>query len=270
MRGLPLGTLAGSRLRNHPWSDGYPALPADVDELETLLSFAQEERQIDQYVFRLQGKITQRDEALNELRVGLCLKSLDYRIVEWEPLGNNGTRGEFLIMHNGEEAIFVEVKSPGWEGELTPQERRSGRTKQAKYMREERRGGPLATWQQVRICVGKAYRKFAPDRKNLLVIADDFHVPLDEPQMEVALYNPQASLGCPEYGLGCFASSALENIGSVLRFENRLLSSRVYVRDCYGLQCYRNPFALRQLPALFRSGILLTSSKADTGHDRSI
>jgi hypothetical protein len=250
LRGLPLGPLAGSRLGTHPWSDGYPALPADVEELEALLAFAREESRDHHYVSRLQGKLTQRDEALNELRVGLCLKSLDYRIVEWEPLCNNATKGEYSIAQNEQDVIFVEVKSPGWEGELDPQERRTGRTKQPKYMPEERRGGPLATWQQVRTCIVKAYPKFAPDRKNLLVIADDFYVPLDGPQMEIALYNPQASLGCPEYGLGCFASDAFQNIGSVLRLENRLPSSRSYFSDCYRLYGYPNPFALRVLPTI--------------------
>ncbi len=253
MRGLPLGTLAASRLGSHPWSDGYPARPPDVEELERLCSFAQEERRIDHFVARLNGRWAQRDEALNELRVGLCFKALDYRIVAWEPLGNNAKRGEFSITHNGEDLFFVEVKSPGWEGELDQKERRAGRKKQPKYRPGEGRRGPNATWPHVRTCITKAYPKFLPHFNNLLVIADDFRVPLDDLNMELALYNPHLSpalseFGCSEYELGCFASNAFENIGSVARFNNELLSSRNYFGDCYRLYTYANPFALKQFP----------------------
>jgi hypothetical protein len=244
-KALPLGSLAAGKLKSNPWSDGYPALQADVEELEALLSFAQAEGRIDLFVARLQGKRAQRDETLNELRLGLHFKSIRYRIVEWEPLGNNGKRGEYSVTHNGVDVIFVEVKSPGWEGELTPQERLAGRTKKPKYIPEERRGGPHALWQQIRACITRAYPKFAPDKRNLLVIADDFRAPPDRPQMDVALYNPNADLGCPEYGLGCFASSTFENLGSVAWIENRLLTSRNYFDDCYRLHCHPNPFALK-------------------------
>jgi len=259
MVGLPLGSLAARQLGSNPWNDGYPALPADVEEFDNLWLFAYDEGRIDHYVSRLSGKLAQRDEALNELRVALALKSLGYRIVEWEPLGNGAKRGEYSITQDGHGVIFVEVKSPGWEGELAPEERAAGRTKQPKYIPGERRGGPLATWQRIRCCVEQAYSKFSPDRTNILVIADDFRVPLDDQQMGIALYNPVASLlaplgcsdyACSDYGLGPFASSTFENIGSVARLTNELLSRQDYVDDCYRLRFYHNPFARKPVPPL--------------------
>ena len=202
-------------------------------------------------------KPTQRDEALNELRVGLYFKSLNYRIVEWEPPGNNNKKGEYSITPNGEDVVFVEVKSPGWEGQLDPEEQRSVRKKQPKYMPGEIRCA-RGQWPQVRACIERAYPKFLPDCKNLLVIADDLRVPLDDLPMEIALYNPHllstslAEFGCSEYGFGCFASNKFENIGGVARFENRLLSSRSYFSDCYRLYLYPNTFGLKQLPPFRR------------------
>jgi hypothetical protein len=263
MLGLPLGPLAASFLGSNPWNNlpaerewrGYPARLADVLELETLCLFAREESRIDHYVARLKSKLERPDEALNELRVGLFFKSLGYRIVEWEPIGNNGKKGEYLISDSGGDLLFVEVKSPGWEGELDPEERRAGRKNQKKYIVGECRRGPNATWPQIRCCVTKAYTKFLPSCKNLLVIADDFRVPPDDLQMELALYNPHLSrslsdFGCSEYGLGCFASSAFGSLGGVARFKNKLLSSRNYFNDCYCLEDYHNPFALKQLPKI--------------------
>lgn len=61
----------------------------------------------------------------------------------WEPLGNDGARGEYSVAHEGEDSIFVEVKSPGWEGELGLEERLAGRTKKPKYIVGEGTGGPL-------------------------------------------------------------------------------------------------------------------------------
>ena len=247
MQGLPLGSLAKSHLGSHPWSDGYPALPSDVEELEHLLSFAQAETRIDDFVARLKGRPKQRDETLNELRVGLGLKALGYRIVGWEPRGQNRRKLEYSIQRDAEDVVFVEVKSPGWEGELAPEERRRGRANQPKYMLGEHRGGPLATWQDIRTCVTKAYPKFAPGCQNLLVIADDFRVPLDDLQMKIALYNPD----CPDYGPGCFASREFEDLGGAARLQNELLSSRAYFSVCYRIYGYPNPYALKQLPKEF-------------------
>ena len=54
---------------------------------------------------------------------------------------------------------MVEVKSPGWESELSEQERNEGRTKQDKYAEIEARvAGPLEV---VRAAVTKALRKFS-------------------------------------------------------------------------------------------------------------
>jgi hypothetical protein len=45
--------------------------------------------------------------------------------------------GEYLIDTPEGQHVFVEVKSPGWEGELSDEERTAGRAKQPKYQQEE-------------------------------------------------------------------------------------------------------------------------------------
>ncbi len=39
-------------------------------------------------------------------------------VFEWEPLGANGKRGEFLMGVDPRQPVFIEVKSHGWEDEI--------------------------------------------------------------------------------------------------------------------------------------------------------
>jgi hypothetical protein len=70
------------------WTDAYPANPRASAELETLLSFAVQQGQEKQFIARLQSKNAQRDEALNELRVGHLLHHHGFPIKRWEPPGS--------------------------------------------------------------------------------------------------------------------------------------------------------------------------------------
>ena len=247
-----LGQFATSVLGNRPWNDGYPARLDDAEELDKLLLFAKGEGQLDLYISRVRGKLTQRDEALNELRVAFYFQSSGYKILEWEPLGNGEKKGECSITQNGKDVIFVEVKSPGWEGVLDPLERDQGRKSKPKYIPgEHRHGAVLATrWPRVRSCITNAYPKFSPHLTNLLVIVDDFFVPLVLPgdrQIEIALYGlPDAP---DDYGPGCFASDKLENLGGVACFAcNLFLGHHPWE---YLFSCYANPFALRKFSTDF-------------------
>jgi hypothetical protein len=205
------------------------------EELDTVLQFADSQNRTGQFVPRLESKNTQRDEALNELRVAYFFHRSGFPIVQWEPPGLNGKRGEYLLSTPEGGKIFVEVKSPGWESELSDAERQAGRTKEPKY--RGRGGGAVRHSEDLRRCISSAYPKFAPTQPNLLVISDDFLVPLDFTQpysADIALYDRHS---------GYFMSSKYKNIGGIGIFTAEGTTRRGVE---YRFQVFDNPFALVQ------------------------
>jgi hypothetical protein len=234
------------------WTDAYPAWPEWAKELDVLLEFVDEQAHLPQYVPRLESKNAQRDEALNELRIAYWFYQTGFPIAEWEPPGLNSKVGEYAITTPGNENTFVEVKSPGWEGELSDTELQSGRAKQPKYGTNG--GGAVGNWIPLQKCIEKAYPKFAPTQSNLLVVADDLMLSLHDTleHVEIALYNRH-----PGYGTtGCFNSSKFENLGAVGIFQAFLTSRGVE----YCFKIYDNPFAL---PATRLPGSLLETFKEE-------
>jgi hypothetical protein len=188
----------------------------------------------------LESKNTQRDEALEELRVAYWLHHNGFPIVQWEPPGFNDKVGEYLIGSPEGVEIFVEVKSPGWEGVLSDEKRRAGRTKQPKYINGE--GGAFGNWQPVQRCVASenTYPKFAPTQPNLLVIADDLPVNLHDSldHVEIALYADHARYG----EMGYFTSARFGNIGGLAVFRGASFFSNPGIE--YEFTLFENPFAL--------------------------
>jgi|SRR5208283_1113076 len=113
-----LGPVARRLISPDRWTDQYPAWPASAKELDVLLLFADEQGRLAHFIPRLESRNTQRDEALSELRVAYLLHHNQFPVVRWEPPGLNGKVGEYLIGTPEGQDVFVEVKSPGWEGEL--------------------------------------------------------------------------------------------------------------------------------------------------------
>jgi hypothetical protein len=130
--------------------------------------------------------------------------------------------------------VFVEVKSPGWEGELSDTERAAGRTRRPKYLHAEARA--IAPWERIQFAVKKAYKKFSSDRPNLLVIADDLFVSL---QHGTELHVGQALYGTLDGG--CFTNSTYENIGGVGIFWVEQNDREIW----YEMRLFINPYALR-------------------------
>ena len=184
-----LGSVARRLICPDRWTDEYPAWPEYARELDVLLKFADERDRLAQYVPRLQSKNAQRDEALNELRIAYWFHHTGFPVARWEPPGLNSKVGEYAIATPAQKDVFVEVKSPGWEGELSEVQLQSGRAKQPKY--GHKGGGAIGNWIPLRKCIEKAYPKFAPTQPNLLVVADDLIFPLHYSldHVEIALYN---------------------------------------------------------------------------------
>ncbi|HKC00360.1 MAG TPA: hypothetical protein VKD23_16370 [Terriglobales bacterium] len=240
-----LGPVARRLICPERWTDAYPAWESFAQELDALLEYADAEGGLHHLAPRLESKNAQRDEALEELRVAYWLHNWRFPVVRWEPRGLGGKVGEYLISTPEKKRVFVEVKSPGWEGQLSNAERQAGRAKQPKYQNLE--GGAVGNWIPLQKCIAsaKTYPKFAPTQPNLLVVADDLMVPLHYclDHVEVALYNRH-----PGYGTtGYFNSPSYENLGGVGIF--RAFSGGRGVE--YEFKIFDNPFALpaTKLPA---------------------
>ena len=232
------GPVARRLVSPDRWTDSYPAWIAYAKELDALLLFADHQGCLRQFVPRLESKNALRDEALNELRIAYLLHNTQFPVVQWEPPGLNGRIGEYLIGTPEGQRVFVEVKSPGWEGELSDEQRRAGRTKQPKYQQGE--GGFFGNWYPLQKCIAsqKTYPKFAPTQPNLLVVADDLRVNmLDCPDhVEIALYADHNRYG----EAGFFTSTRYENLGGVAVFRAFSMGRGVE----YELRLFDNPFAL--------------------------
>ena len=237
---ITLGPLSSSVADGASWlgTDEYPPSQSWADELERVLAFAKSRGGFKRCFGDLRGSASQRDSALAELRVAFFLDRNGFRLTEWKPRGADQKEGEYCIGCPSGQDMFVEVKSPGWESELSQAERLAGRTKSPKYINAEARFFDSA--KPIRFAVTKAYLKFAADRKNLLVVADDLFMGLDHrPDFSAqrALY---ASNADPDQ-TGCFTNSSYERLGGVgifwaRKFENQPIE--------YGMRLFINPYAV--------------------------
>lgn len=238
-----MGPVARKLISPLRWRDKYPAWPDYAKELDQLLLFADGQKRLDEFVPKIESRDKQRDEALNELRVAYWFHHMHFPIVQWEPPGLNPRIGEYLINTPEQIRVFVEVKSRGWEGELSDKERSAGRTKQPKY--DGLDGGAFGNWQPLQKCIAseKTYPKFSPIQPNLLVVCDDLMVSLHDSiwHVEIGLYANHKGYG--DYGY--FTSARFENLGAVAVFN---AVSAKYERKGGGIdyefQLFDNPFAL--------------------------
>ena len=244
---MRLGPVARKLIDPCEWKDGYPGRPAYVRELDALLHFANQNGYLRRFVPNLEARDRQRDKSLNELRLAYFFRSLGFDITEWDPPGANGKKGEFNLAVPGEPSVFVEVKSRGWESELSELQRKTGLAKRPKY--EVWKGGAVGNWKPVHECISsdKTYPKFLPTRPSLLIIADDLRVSLQDTlfQVEAALFGEKRFYGEDGY----FTTNQFENIGALGVFN---CHSRVPSRGIeYEFVVYLNPNALpaTQLPS---------------------
>ena len=213
--------------------DEFPSTQLWADEIERILSFAQVQGQFECYLGALRGNASQRDSAIAELRVAFCFDRNGFSLVGWRPVGADGNEGEFLIGDPSGLTVFVEVKSPGWEGELSDEEREAGRIDQGKYLYCD--GRAIAPWERIQFAIGKAYKKFLSSSPNLLVIVDDLFVSLEhgtEIHANMALYS--------SHNNACFTHSNFQNLGGVSFFWVKNNGREVW----YEMKMFLNPHAL--------------------------
>jgi hypothetical protein len=234
----PLGPLSATLKCKSNWRDKYPAWQVYADECERLLRFLSLRGEVDRFQPRLRAKRQQRDEALNEIRVAHYLDSIGYPVVAWEPVDAPGGKVEFSVASEAGKPVFVEVKSPGWEAELTVAERQCGRAQRVKYLGMEARvARPI---QVIRRTVEKARRKFSGKASSLIFICDDCFVSLGAwgwGPLQMAL--TQSTIG---WGDGLFRDLKYANVGGVCL----LWISRITDRRGIGWSslCMANPNAV--------------------------
>jgi len=203
--------------------DQFPAAPEWADEHERWLQFVDRKGELSRFLPRLKKSAYQRDRTLAEIGIGYFLEgTCSLPIVEWEPLGAGGKRGEFLV-NSSDGQIFVEVKVGGWEKDIVEAEgRNSSRLSQPKYINGEAR--TVGPWQVIRDTVNNAYPKFPDSLPTLLVIKDDYFLDLDDFQANLALYCPGAGPQAGGYLAedGCFLDRRFERLGAVGIFQVEL------------------------------------------------
>jgi len=229
-----LGPLTSTVIDRACWAgeDEFPSSQLWADEIEKVLNFAEIQGQFERYLSDLTASRSQRDSAIAELRVSFFFHRNQFHIVGWKPIGLRSKEGEFLVRGPLEVDTFVEVKSPGWEGELSDAERKAGRAKQPKYLNGDFRS--IAPWERIRFAVNKAYEKFPPDKPNLLVIVDDLFISLKN---STEIHAKRALYGTHE--AGCFSSSNYQNLGGVGIFWAENNQKEIF----YEMKLFLNPYA---------------------------
>ena len=158
---------------------GFPWRQGTADDCERLFAWADRLGQFDRFLSRLQARPKERDATIAEIRAAWFLESLGFQLVSWEPAVTNRP-GEFEVRWPGTPSIFVEVKQPTWESELTEDEKRGPRKRLPRYIAGDgQRGGD--TQVQVRCAAENTLGKLSADRPNLLVVVDRlFHSPVKD------------------------------------------------------------------------------------------
>lgn len=232
------GPLTTRLMDESSWGDSYPAWPEYADECESLLEFLHDHSALDRFWPRLRSKRQQRDEAINEVRAARYLESLGHPVTDWnEPEDAPGYNVEFAVSVGTNRSAFVEVKSPGWEAELTEEQRKQGRAQQPKYIGIQ--GGAAGPVQVIRRAVEKARPKFSGNAPSIVVVSDDCFLNLGEwgwGPLQMALL--QKSIA---YGDGLFHKSEFANLGAVCLFWNVLYLGKGLIE--YKSLCLANPNA---------------------------
>lgn len=178
---IKLGPLTAAVLDRAVWREKsvFPAHQEWADEAERVLSFLESHAVLETLMSRLTAR--EWEGAFAEARAAFFFHRNGFRVIKWEPEAVPGRPGDFEIQWRDTPAIFVEVKGPGWEGELCDDEIRSDRQHEAEHIHLE--GRSLDPFGPVLYAIDKALPKFASDRINLLVVVDDLFIsPTDIPK----------------------------------------------------------------------------------------
>lgn len=171
---IRLGPITRTVLNSSCWSANsvFPATQNWADEVERVLSFLEAQAVLDRFFPRLVAR--EWGGALAEARTGFFFYRNGFRILRWEPEVVPRRPGDLEVQWHDTSPIFVEVKGPGWEGELSPDEIADGRQHGDKYINAEARSvGPIS---RVVYAMEKALPKLDAALSNLVVVVDDLFI----------------------------------------------------------------------------------------------
>lgn len=242
--------------KNPSWQgkDSFPSCVEWENEINSWLEFIKTKNQLNRFIPRLNATKTQRDEALAEIRAAYVVETkMNYHITDWERQTIGGRDVDLVILNNSKE-IYCEIKSPGWESELNHKEIEFGRTKLPKYIHAEARS--VGPWQSIQYSISKAYNKFLPNTKNLVIICPDLFNPdlLNEISCDLnirnALYNPycQYNTLTKKDENGYFLDKTYEKVGGLLIIEANFFckdNGITYKYEFFKNSNSKNPFFLK-------------------------
>ena len=178
---VALGPLTRTVLDKAVWRDEseFPAHQAWADDTERVLSFLETRGMLEKLLPRLWAR--EREGTFAEARTAYFFSRNGFQVLRLEPEEVKGRPGDLEIQWLNTEPIFVEIKGPGWEAELSTDQLKAGRQHQPKHIHLEARAvdpvGPTL-W-----AIDKALPKLSPTRCNLVVLMDDLFIsPVDLPQ----------------------------------------------------------------------------------------
>jgi hypothetical protein len=216
-------------------------------ETNKWLLFLKDKNRLNRYLPRL-TRVTNamRDETLAEVASAYIIeKLLGYTIINWEEKTVGDYDVDFVIKEDADK-IFCEVKSPGWESELSKKELKKGdqgRRGKPKYLPHEFRS--IAPWKNIRHVIKKAYPKFLPNFKNLIIVKDDLYVNIldfsTSSPIEIAL---NEDTGQYNNEMGYFANRDYENVGGILFIGINLTSSKKYKGKFFPNKNSKIPFII--------------------------
>ncbi len=189
-----------------------------ADEYERLLDFAATHGQLDRYTPKLcSSREREHNSAIAELRAAYDLADRGFQFVEFEPVGMNAKRGEFLISVPTQTVdVFVEVKAPDWQAEVTgfgkaksdPSRFRAAkeRMREPKY---QSGGGGYLPGVGVEFAIEKAYEKLPSDRPTLVIVPSNSMFESYQHSATIIEHRRLVNLGGP------FDSDQFERVGGV-------------------------------------------------------
>jgi len=175
-------------------SEVYPSCQPWADEIESVLQCLKRHGQFEKYLPRLHS--TGRDPAFAEARIAHFLEQGGFSITDWEPESPTGCPGDLEIQYAETEALFVEVKQPGWGSELSDVEKEAGRWHEPKYRNAEVRSVDPAD--NVNYSIEKALKKFVREKVNIVAVEDDLMVSPFESSKALVVARIRENLARPE------------------------------------------------------------------------
>lgn len=154
-----LGTLTRKMCHGAQWSEEeFPSSQEWADFFEKLLNHISQQGQFERYIERLRGIINQRDGALCEILTSFFFNRHRFKVIDYEPEEIMNRPGDLIVQWRDTLPIFIEVKSPGWKGELTEEEKIGLRGKRPRIIGgESRSSDPL---ERIDFAIRKALPKF--------------------------------------------------------------------------------------------------------------